>query len=301
MLYRVGEQGLAPCEGEGAGEGPWVGVYPFEQAEAACRRWGIPPSVLRESVQGKYSKFESHEQFDYLSLNVPLFQGGGAGFYRVCLFVKQDLLLIISQEQQRVEQVLQSEFLRGRAGVARVLWAFLDSLTQGDVQQLEDMEQQVEELETKLLEKSKTDCVQEIVLLRRRVTVLKRFYGQLCLLYDGLTENENGLFDRAAIKRFKLLQHRADRLHGSVRDLQEYITQVRESYQAQVDINLNNTMKVFTVIAAVFSPLTLIVGWYGMNVRMPEFGWRFGYPFVAGLCLLSTVLCVVLIRRKKWF
>lgn len=300
MLYRIAAGQLEQID-SAVGKGPFVGLYPFDQADAACRQWGLPAAVLQESVRSRNSKFESHDTFDYISLNIPIHQGQGGGFNRVGIFIKQDLLLIFCRGQEDVKGILEIDALRGKASVSRVLWAYLASLTGRDAQGIEDMEQQVEELETKLLEKSKTDCVQEIVLLRRRVTALKRFYDQLCMLYDGLIENENGLFDREGIKRFKILKHRADRLYNSVRDLQEYITQVRESYQAQVDINLNNIMKLFTVITVIFSPLALIVGWYGMNVKMPEFGWRFGYPFVAGLCVLSVVLCILLFRRKKWF
>jgi magnesium transporter len=45
-------------------------------------------------------------------------------------------------------------------------------------------------------------------------------------------------------------------------NLRDYVTQVREAYQAELDISLNNIMKIFTVITAFFSPLTLLVGWY---------------------------------------
>jgi magnesium transporter len=76
---------------------------------------------------------------------------------------------------------------------------------------------------------------------------------------------------------------------------------VREAYQAQVDIEQNQIMKTFTVITAVFFPLSLIAGWYGMNFQMPEFGWRLGYPYVIALSAAVCAVCVICFKLKKWF
>lgn len=83
--------------------------------------------------------------------------------------------------------------------------------------------------------------------------------------------------------------------------MDDNVTQIREAYDAQVDISLNKIMKVFTVITVVFAPLTVIVGWYGMNFDiMPELRWRYGYLYVLGLSLLSIITCLIFFKRKKW-
>ncbi|MEG0615297.1 MAG: CorA family divalent cation transporter, partial [Oscillospiraceae bacterium] len=91
------------------------------------------------------------------------------------------------------------------------------------------------------------------------------------------------------------------RLFTSVNDLKEYTAHVRNSYQEQVNINLNLTMKLFTVISAIFLPLSLIVGWYGMNFTMPEFGWKFGYLGVILLSITIIGVTIALFKKNKWF
>ncbi|MPN30891.1 Cobalt/magnesium transport protein CorA [bioreactor metagenome] len=87
-----------------------------------------------------------------------------------------------------------------------------------------------------------------------------------------------------------------------VGNLRDYVTQIRESYQSQLDINLNNTMKLFTVLTAVFSPLTLIVGWYGMNFpTMPEYNWQYGYIYVTFISLLAIAMCLYIFKKKKFW
>jgi len=83
--------------------------------------------------------------------------------------------------------------------------------------------------------------------------------------------------------------------------LWEYIHQVRESYQSQIEIEQNNLMKVFTMVTSIFLPLTLIVGWYGMNFQMPELKWRYGYPFLIAVCILVSAIWYIIFKKKKWF
>ena len=77
----------------------------------------------------------------------------------------------------------------------------------------------------------------------------------------------------ASLRYFRILTNRINRLYHAVLNL-------RAAYQAQVDIGLNSLMKLFLVIAAVFSPLALILRWYGMNLKMPAFDWQYGHPSI---------------------
>ncbi len=67
-----------------------------------------------------------------------------------------------------------------------------------------------------------------------------------------------------------------------------------------LDYNLNNIMKLFTVITTIFLPLTLIVGWYGMNfTNMPELTWQYGYPAVIVFSVIVVMFCVIAFKKYK--
>jgi magnesium transporter len=102
-------------------------------------------------------------------------------------------------------------------------------------------------------------------------------------------------------QRLAAFDRRVDHLLGSVMHLREAVTQVREAYQAQIDISQNQTMKVLTVVSAVFLPLTLIVGWFGMNLQMPEYSWEFGYLYVIVLSAIVCFFCLAVLKLKKWY
>jgi magnesium transporter len=186
---------------------------------------------------------------------------------------------------------------------ARKLAEFFVSMTMDDVLALESFEDRIDELEDRLMDDLKLDKanMRKIVLASRELLRMKRYYDQLSAVMSVLAENSNKYFSKEIQKRFELRDQRMDRLLGLVMHLHEYVTQLREAYKSQLDLEQNNIMRIFTVITAVFLTLTLIVGWYGMNVMMPETGWRYGYPFVTGLCVAVAIVCVIIFKRKKWF
>ena len=141
----------------------------------------------------------------------------------------------------------------------------------------------------------------EIISLRRELLKMKRYYEQLSLILSELADNECELMPPELQKRFAVVDRRADYLLNFVLHLREYTTQVREAYQAQIDIEQNQIMKFFTVITTVFLPLTLIVGWYGMNFKMPEYEWEWGYATVIALSVFIVVASIVIFKKKKWF
>ena len=77
--------------------------------------------------------------------------------------------------------------------------------------------------------------------------------------------------------------------------------QVRDLYNVELEVKQNKTMTVLTVVTTIFMPLTLIVGWYGMNFRyMPELEWRWSYPIVILVSILVIVFCLIFFKKKKW-
>ena len=60
-------------------------------------------------------------------------------------------------------------------------------------------------------------------------------------------------------------------------------------------------MQLLTIVTTIFLPLSLIVGWYGMNFDMPELSWEYGYPVVIVLAVVIVAVLIHYFKRKKWF
>lgn len=170
-----------------------------------------------------------------------------------------------------------------------MLYIVFDKLTEEDIYILDDLEQEVSELEEAVLTSSGGNYLNTIMILRKKSLKFKRYYEQFYNITEEIEENANGLIDSNTLKSFRIVKNRVNRLYSSVINLRDYVSQVREAYQAQVDISQNNLMKIFTVVTSIFIPLSLIVGWYGMNFNMPEFSWQNGYQFVISLSCIVFI------------
>jgi magnesium transporter len=184
----------------------------------------------------------------------------------------------------------------------KLIFAFLDTMVEGDAKRLEEMEYALSALEEQVLrDETGEDFTMSLLQHKKRLLLLNNYYGQLVELGSALQENENGIFREAELRYFKIFTDRAERLGRNVRELREQLSQLRDAHQSVLDMRLNRTMKRFTVLSAIFLPLNFITGWYGMNFRgMPELLWRHGYLFVAALSLAVGVCFVYFLRRRHW-
>ncbi len=278
------------------------GFITLEESGAILPVIRLSSKLLHDSFESPSLTYENHDGFDLICLNIFNHKSLSSQGNRVCIYVNESMLLFVCRNANAVAEMLHDMTREdSKVDLDRILSAFFERLTAKDADRLEKIETEISNLEDALMTSVRKNSVREIIHLRKRLMVLKRYYEQLLNVLDILQENENNLLDERSMLFFKLFSRRVDRLYHSVLNLRDYVTQVREAYQAEVDISLNSTMKIFTVITAIFLPLTLIVGWYGMNLQMPEFHWPLGYPMVILLSVAVVVFCLVYFKKKKWY
>ena len=156
------------------------------------------------------------------------------------------------------------------------------------------------------MEKSILDGVNKAPLkhlneIRRDIRKLRIHYEQLIDLSQELEENENEFFREDSLRYFHMFTNRMARLHDMATSLKDYTVQLGDLYQSQIDLKQNHIMTILTVVTAIFMPLTLIVGWYGMNFKyMPELNSPLGYPIVIALSVAIVVVCLIVFKKKNW-
>lgn len=183
----------------------------------------------------------------------------------------------------------------------RFIYNFVNTLISSDNKGLETIELEISRIEDRIIRENEyKNFYEELLRYKRKLLKLRNYYEQLIDICEDLCENENKLFEKINLSYFRNLTKKAERLCNDVNLLRENIVQLREIHQTSLDMKLNNTMKLFTVITAVFSPLTLIAGWYGMNFHfMPELSWKYGYVYVIILSILTVGLCIYIFKKKK--
>ncbi len=186
-------------------------------------------------------------------------------------------------------------------GLERFLYDLLEMTISQDLTLLEKSEQKLNRIEEAILRGEVEQYPQAMNDIRGDLLDLRVHYAQLIDLGQELEENENGFFREENLRYFHMFTERVVRLQELVNGQREYVMQLRDLMQSQMEVRQNRIMTVLTVITSIFLPLTLIAGWYGMNFRyMPELEWRFSYPAVIVISIVIVVVCLVWFRRKKW-
>ncbi len=155
----------------------------------------------------------------------------------------------------------------------------------------------LEAFESSLLKSQLTDAILERVFVRRRrawalVTMLERTRGAIVRSRPSISRPEASLQE---------LLELADQLGYRARELVEYTDSLLNLQIAVAAHRTNEVVRVLTLMSAIFMPLTFIVGLYGMNFALPEFGWAYGYLVAYALIVASGVGVVAWFRRRGWW
>ena len=180
--------------------------------------------------------------------------------------------------------------------------ALLIALIRDDLPYIQQLETRLTNLEQAVLDNETGRFLHQMSVIRKELNRANRFYAQFSDFASSLLEEAEDLFGSHSKKRLGHFLRKVESLQGETRLLHEYATQISSEYQAQVDIAQNRVMKVLTIVTAIFLPLTLIAGWYGMNFTgMPLLEWRYGYPVVVAVSVLVVAGLIWYFKRKKWF
>lgn len=186
-------------------------------------------------------------------------------------------------------------------GLERFIYDFLDQIVIDDLRLMEKYESELDSIEKMILDGDEEFPSSRLNGIRNDIRDLRIHYEQLMDLGQELEENENNFFKQENLRYYRLFLNRIARLHDNSTSLRDYTMQLRDLYKAHIDIRQNRIMTVLTVVTAIFMPLTLIVGWYGMNFKfMPELEWRWAYPVVIAVSILIAAGSLFYFKKKKW-
>ena len=183
----------------------------------------------------------------------------------------------------------------------RFIYDFLERIVEGDLKLFEGYDKRLDELEDRILKGDIEDVMEPLLDIRGELLEIHTHYEQLMDLIQEFTENENGFFKQNNLRFFDMYSNRLDRLNDLANSMRERVLQVRDLYHTQLDVKQNKISSVLTIVATIFMPLTLIVGWYGMNfTHMPELDKPWAYPAVIVISVLVVLASILFFKKKKW-
>ena len=304
MNWYVIDKTLRPSDAEPGADASAVLLLSSEELSHADKITGLEKVIYHTppARDARVCKAELRPDCISGTLVVPHGASGGGSLHCGYLICPKRVVLVSDDgELLSILQRLIKERRSTSASVGRFLFDLFEELIAKDLHRLEEMEYKAERLEDRILSGNFDNFSAEMKSLRKAAMGRFRYYSQLDDVACLLRENENGFFTADEELLFKMFEGRLIHLREESQLLREYCVQIQSMFQAEVDIRQNRTMRILTIVTTIFLPLTLIAGWYGMNfVGMPELHWKYGYPVVVLVSVVTVVVSIIICKKKKF-
>lgn len=280
------------------GFSPTITDFAHMDEVLASKHISYEGKVTREDIL--FCKIESQQDCIVGNLCIPKLRDMSGGKYEIALFITKNDVVIVDDDGFAEQIIDRSHKINPMQYETKekFLYFFITEFMNRDLNLLNEVEKKLMDLEAEILAGEDNDANGRLSQFRRKMLTLRCYYEEMVDVGKALEENENGYFRKGQLKYFGTIADRADRLMNRATHLLDLGRQVKETQQSIIDQKHNANMQFLTVMSAVFFPLTLITGWYGMNFEnMPELA--NGYPFVIGGSIGIVLIVFIVFKIKK--
>ncbi len=194
-----------------------------------------------------------------------------------------------------------------KAGADYLAYALIDAIVDNYFKVLEGIGEEIENIENDVVGNPVPSTLQNVHILKRETIYLRKSVWPLREIISILEREDSPLIKKSTKIYLRDLYDHTIQVIDTVETYRDIISGVLDVYLSSVSNKMNEIMKVLTIFAALFIPLTFIAGIYGMNfnpdkspLNMPELNWYFGYPLALGLMTVIAVVLLLFFKRKNW-
>ncbi len=227
-------------------------------------------------------------------------------FEQVSLIFRKDVLITVGTYAGDVFDPIRQRLMNPDdplrdQGSDYLLYTLLDRMVDAYFDVIDQIEEDVETLEERVLMNHSSTILHDIRTLKRDLLDMHKHIWPLRDVLSRLSHGEKKISENTQLYLRDVQDHLYQVL-DSVETLRDVLSSLVDIYLSNASIKMNEIMKVLTVISTIFIPLTFIAGVYGMNFRvMPEIEWPYGYAFALILMAGVALAMILYFRRKKWF
>lgn len=290
----------------------WISVDGLHDA-AAIEKLGeifeLHPLLLEDLVNTEQRpKLDDYE--DYLFVVLKLFrldeETGRLTGEQVSLVLGERFLLSFQEHPVDVFESVRGRLRGGKGRIRKsgpdyLAYALIDSVVDHYFVVLERLGEVLEELEGRVIESPTTETLEQIHRLKREMILLRRSVWPLREVANALLREDPPLMQEQTRVYLRDVYDHTIQVIDTLESYRDILTGMLDVYLSSASNRLNEVMKVLTIIATIFIPLTFVAGVYGMNFEfMPELEVWWAYPAVLGLMLLIALAMIGFFRRKEW-
>ena len=292
----------------------WInveGLHRVEILEKLGECFGLHPLVLEDILNtDQRPKMEDYGDYLYIVLKMLHFEEvkGTVETEQISLVLGEHF--VISFQEGLDGDVFQPvrERLRNNKGRIRKLgadylvYSLIDAIVDNYFDILERTGESIEDIEEKVLGNPSTATLNDIHFLKREMIFLRKAVWPLREVVSGLERGDSALVKGSTKVFLRDIYDHTIQVIDTIETFRDMASGMLDIYLSSVNNRMSAVMKVLTIIATIFMPLTFIAGVYGMNFKyMPELEWRWSYPVLWAIIVLIAASMVAYFKKKEWW
>jgi magnesium transporter len=290
----------------------WVnidGLHQTEMLEALGDFYGFHPLVLEDILNtDQRPKIEDYGDYLYIVLRSLEYNDRKDEIEsdQISVILGRNFVFSFQEQGGDTFDAIRERIRTGKGRIRKMgadylVHALLDSIVDNYFVILEKLGERIEFLEEQLVTQPTPETLRTIHGLKRELIFLRKAVWPLREVVGSLERGESPLIQESTKVYLRDLYDHTIQVIDNVETFRDMIAGILDIYLSSVSNRLNTVMKVLTVIATIFMPLTFLAGVYGMNFKfMPELEWRWGYPLIWGVMAVTGISMLIYFKKKKW-
>jgi magnesium transporter len=290
----------------------WInvnGINNTEEIQRLGEYYNLHP-LLQEDIVSTYQRPKLDEYEDYLFLVFKMLHYNENGQFvneHVSLIIGKNYLTTFQESDGDVFDGVRDRLANGKgrvrnAGADYLMFSLLDAVVDNYFTVIETLSIKIEAIEDQLFDDEvEDDIIQDIQTLKKEIIRIRRAVVPLREVINKLEKTDTELIEAKTQNYIRDLYDHIIQVTESVDIYREMIWGLMDMYMTTISNKMNEVMKVLTIMASIFIPLTFIAGIYGMNFEnIPELHTKNGYFYLWGVMIAIFVGLVWYFKRRKW-
>ncbi len=290
----------------------WINVEGLDDThtiENICNGFKLHPLVIEDILNtNQRSKIEDFGNYIYIVIKMIYFEDGNTtvSSEQLSIILGNNYVLSFQEIEKDVFDAIRDRLRHSKGKLRRMgpdylAYTLMDAIIDSYFLILETFGENIEDIEDELINSPSRKTLEKINALKKEMIMLRRSIWPLREVISNLERRESPLIHQQTAIFLRDLYDHTIQIMETIETYREMLAGMVDLYLSSVSNSMNEVMKVLTIIATIFIPLTFLAGIYGMNFEnMPELHWRMGYPMVWALMILIFFSMVYYFKKKEW-
>ncbi|MDZ7343366.1 MAG: magnesium/cobalt transporter CorA [candidate division KSB1 bacterium] len=297
----------------------WInldGIHQVDILENIGQRFGIHPLALEDILNtAQRPKVEDYGDYIFIVLKMLSYneRSRTTEGEQISIVLGSTYVLSFQEKTGDIFDLIRERIRNNESGLRKngpdyLVYRLLDTIVDHYFLILEKLGEEIEEVEEELMKNPAKETLTTLHHLKREMIFLRKSIWPLREIISKLEREESPLIKSATGIFLRDVYDHTIQVIDTVENFRDMLAGMLDIYLSSLSNKMNEVMKVLTIIATIFIPLTFIAGIYGMNFNterspwnMPELNWYFGYPAIMAIMTIIGLAMVIYFKQKKWF